>query len=77
MSLHTLTWLGESMISWSSTDHMVLQYKSELKQQGQIIADMDLMIASIATANQKILVTNNAHHFERIKKLKLENWSLL
>ncbi len=33
------------------------------------------MIASIALANDLILVTNNLSHFERIPDLKIENWS--
>jgi predicted nucleic acid-binding protein len=48
--------------------------KARLKKSGKMIADMDLMIASIALANNLILVTNNTRHFERIKTLKLENW---
>lgn len=50
------------------------EQKAILKEQGNIIADMDLMIASIALKNQAILVTNNIKHFIRIKKIKLENW---
>lgn len=47
--------------------------KSRLKQKGIIIADMDLMIASIALRNNCILVTNNTKHFGRVKNLKLSN----
>ena len=45
--------------------------KSNLKKQGNIIADMDLMIASITISNRAILFTNNLKHFERIKKLEI------
>jgi len=48
--------------------------KSDLKKEGKVIADMDLMIASIALANNQTLVTNNLKHFQRIKKLKIERW---
>ena len=48
--------------------------KSKLKKDGQIIADMDLMIASIAISNDTTLVSNNTKHFKRIKELSLENW---
>ena len=41
---------------------------------GNIIADLDLMIASIAIHHNKTLVTNNFKHFDRLKQLKLENW---
>lgn len=49
--------------------------KSKLKKDGQIIADMDLMIASISISNSCILISNNTKHFNRIKELKLDNWS--
>ncbi len=48
--------------------------KAKLKRQGMLIADMDLMIASITKAQDFSLVTNNLKHFERIENLKLERW---
>ena len=45
--------------------------KAKLKKQGKIIADMDLMIASIAIANHAVLFTNNLKHFNRIEELEL------
>ncbi len=50
------------------------QEKARLKQHGILIADMDLMIASITIANDFSLVTNNLRHFERIENLKMERW---
>jgi len=47
------------------------QLKAELKKDGNLIADMDLMIASITIANNETLYTNNLKHFKRIKKLNL------
>ncbi len=46
--------------------------KARLKKDGNIIADMDLMIASIAIENECNLISNNIKHFQRIKNLKLE-----
>lgn len=46
--------------------------KARLKKSGNIIADMDLMIASIAIENDCTLMSNNIKHFTRIKDLKLE-----
>ena len=46
--------------------------KARLKKNGNIIADMDLMIASIAIENDCILITNNIKHFERVKNLAIE-----
>jgi tRNA(fMet)-specific endonuclease VapC len=48
--------------------------KARLKRSGIMIADMDLMIASIAVANEATLVTNNLKHFERVKHLTLQRW---
>jgi predicted nucleic acid-binding protein len=45
--------------------------KAILNKQGKIIADMDLMIASIAISNKAILYTNNLKHFNRIDELKI------
>jgi tRNA(fMet)-specific endonuclease VapC len=50
------------------------QEKARLKKSGELIADMDLMIASITVANDFALVSNNMKHFDRIKQLKLERW---
>ncbi len=45
--------------------------KVKLNKQGKIIADTDLMIASIAISNKAILYTNNLKHFNRIDELKM------
>ncbi|WP_324172579.1 PIN domain-containing protein [Sulfurimonas sp.] len=46
--------------------------KSRLKKNGNIIADMDLMIASIAIENDCTLISNNIKHFARVQNLELE-----
>lgn len=48
--------------------------KAKLKRHGILIADMDLMIASIVKAHDFSLVTNSLKHFERIQNLKIERW---
>lgn len=48
--------------------------KADLKQQGNIILDADIMIAAIALSNELVLVTNNEKHFARIPNLSIENW---
>ncbi len=60
----------------NNSTEIFAEYKASLKKNGNIIDDMDLVIASIAMANNMILVTNNTKHFGRIKELKLENWVL-
>ena len=49
--------------------------RSSLEKKGNVIGPYDLQIASIALANDIILVTNNTFEFARIKTLKLENWA--
>ena len=46
--------------------------KARLKKNGNIIADMDLMIASIAIENDCTLISNNMKHFDRVRNLELE-----
>lgn len=58
----------------ASASELFARQKAFLKKNGTLIADMDLMIASICIAQNKILVTNNMRHFERIIGLSLENW---
>lgn len=55
--------------------YIFAEQKALLKKEGNLLADMDLMIASICLANQMSLITNNQKHFSRIKKLKIENWT--
>ncbi len=57
-----------------SASEIFAKQKALLKQNGKLIQDFDLMIASIAIANNSILVTNNTKHFKRVKNLKVENW---
>lgn len=55
--------------------YIFAEHKASLKKKGSLIADMDLIIASISLANRMTLVTNNEKHFKRISKLKLDNWT--
>ncbi len=48
--------------------------RKELKDKGQPISDMDMLIAAVAMANELIAVTNNEEEFRRISGLKIENW---
>jgi tRNA(fMet)-specific endonuclease VapC len=48
---------------------------ADLRKKGTPVDDIDLLIAGIALENNFIMVTNNISHFERIEKLKIENWS--
>ena len=50
--------------------------KSDMQTKGIVVADMDLMIASISLANGEKLISNNLKHFSKIENLELENWKL-
>jgi tRNA(fMet)-specific endonuclease VapC len=47
---------------------------ASLFQQGNLIADGDLIIAATAIEHNLILATRNLKHFQRIAGLRLENW---
>jgi len=65
----TLSWDAPAADQYADIRH-------QLTTQGQIIGEMDMMIASQALAAGATLVTNNIRHFQRIDRpLMLENWS--
>jgi tRNA(fMet)-specific endonuclease VapC len=45
--------------------------RGRLRQEGRIIGDFDLMIASTCLRRSLTLLTNNRKHFERLKELKI------
>ena len=49
--------------------------RADLKRRGALIGADDLFIAAHARALGLTLVTNNTVEFERVSKLKLENWT--
>ena len=59
-----------------AASYIFAEKKALLKKKGPIVADLDLMIASIALCHQSILVTNNVKHFAKISSLEIENWSI-
>jgi len=48
--------------------------KAGLRKKGQIIEDLDILIASTVLSHGAVLVTNNTSHFARINGLRHENW---
>jgi len=50
------------------------EVKARLATAGQIVADADLFIASLALSRGATLVTGNRKHYERIPGLVLEDW---
>ncbi len=48
--------------------------RAELERKGITIGAYDLQIAAHAISLNAVLVTNNLREFQKIKKLKVENW---
>ena len=48
--------------------------KNELRENGILIDEFDMLIAGQAMNEDLIVVTDNLKHFNRIKRLKVENW---
>lgn len=55
-------------------DHFAKE-KARLTAAGKPIDDFDLLIGCTAVVNGMILVTNNRKHFDRLKGIKLEDWT--
>ena len=47
---------------------------AELKREGKIIEDADILIAATCLVKGFVLITDNEKHFRRIKGLETENW---
>jgi len=49
--------------------------RAQLERQGQPIGPLDTMIAAHALSLDVALVTNNTREFERVKGLRVEDWT--
>ena len=52
------------------------QIRAGLAASGTLIGPNDLLISSIALANNLILVTHNTREFSRVEGLRLEDWEI-
>ncbi len=67
--VRALSWDAEAADFYAEVRH-------QLVTTGQVIGDMDMMIAAHSLAKAAVLVTNNTRHYERISApLMLQNWS--
>jgi len=57
------------------TAKIAAEIQAELKKKGEVIGHTDTLIAGIAIANKLQLITNNTKHFQRIKRLRISNWT--
>lgn len=62
-------------LPWTSSaaDHYGL-IKTQLKQQGRPIGELDTQIAAHALAEDLVFVTHNTKHFEKVVGLRVEDW---
>lgn len=59
------------------TDEIVVraaEIYADLRKQGELISDADILIAASALVHGLGIITNNEDHFKRIMDLRLENW---
>jgi tRNA(fMet)-specific endonuclease VapC len=47
---------------------------ADLRGKGNLIDDIDILIAGIAISNDLVLITHNVNHFGRINGLDVEDW---
>ncbi len=47
---------------------------ADLKKEGNLIEDADILMASTAIVEDLVLITNNIKHFKRVKDLRIDNW---
>jgi tRNA(fMet)-specific endonuclease VapC len=50
------------------------EFKAQLRRQGALLDDFDLLIAATAHHYDLIIVTHNLGHFSRLPMLQLEDW---
>ncbi|PJZ65798.1 VapC toxin family PIN domain ribonuclease [Leptospira wolffii] len=50
--------------------------KADLKKSGNLIGSIDTLLAAQALSRDLVFVTNNTKEFNRVKNLKVEDWSL-
>lgn len=77
LNMASVAKLRSDFISLSFNDTAAEEYaeiREHLTVRGTLIGSNDMMIASIALANQLILVTHNTREFSRVPGLKLEDW---
>jgi tRNA(fMet)-specific endonuclease VapC len=74
---HSLDLLLEDLASLEFDLDSAYEYgkvRSELERTGKPIGPNDMLIAAQARAHDLILVTDNRGEFERIDRLRIENW---
>jgi len=65
-----------AVMEWSreAAEHYA-EIRADLKKKGRLIGPNDLLIAAHARSLGAVVVTNNVKDFDRVKGLKVENWT--
>jgi tRNA(fMet)-specific endonuclease VapC len=66
--LDLLSWVEVITLTQSSMK-LFAELRSDLRRQGQLITDFDLLIAATAIEKNLTLITRNRRHFERVPNL--------
>jgi tRNA(fMet)-specific endonuclease VapC len=69
-----LRWVRVLPLTRTTMQHFA-RIRGDLRVRGQLIGDMDLLIAATALTHQLTLLTRNVRHFERIVGLQLHRSS--
>lgn len=65
-----------SILPWDdSASRAYGDLRAHLERAGNLIGNMDLLIAAHALARRACLVTNNKSEFQRVPGLRIEDWS--
>jgi tRNA(fMet)-specific endonuclease VapC len=51
--------------------------RAQLEKKGLVISERDLQIASIALAKGLCVITHNTKEFDRVEKLRVEDWAII
>ena len=73
LNRHLETYCRVTVVSY---DERAVAYFERLKQAKIRVGTMDLKIASIALANDAVLLTRNLSDFRKVPDLKVEDWSV-
>lgn len=63
-----------TIIPISSCIREFCRQKAQLRKQGLLIEDFDMLIGCTAVANGYTIVTENVKHLSRIEGIMIENW---
>lgn len=62
------------VIPVSETLPMFGDVKADLRREGNLIDDFDILIGCAAILSNLIMVTDNVKHLSRLPNIKIENW---